>query len=108
MSDEVFEIIDGVRRAKAHELLGKTRIPAEIIDEEGNLRELREVDLTSLRVPTKQNLDVSTQSKWERFMKTYDLVKAGSPTPPILITPGSRGQPLGDVPFDSSGLNERS
>ena len=105
---EVFEIIDGVRRAKAHELLGKPLIPAEILDEVGDVRERREVELTSLRVPTKQTIDVSTQVKWDRFMKTFNLVKSGSPTPPILVTPGNRGQKLTDISLDSSGLKERS
>jgi hypothetical protein len=103
MSEESFEIIDGVRRAKSHELLGRSSIIAEIIDQTGNLVELREVALDFLHVPTKSSIDVSTQTAWERFMKTFELVKAGSPTPPILVTPGNRGRKLGEVQLDSTG-----
>lgn len=103
MNEETFEIIDGVRRAKSHELLGKPTVPAEIIDEEGNTVEKRDVPIDSLRVTTKRNIDVSTQRDWERFMKTFNHVKAGSPTPPILITPGDRGRKIQDVHLDPKG-----
>ncbi len=103
MAEETFEIIDGVRRAKSHELLGKDAIPAEIIDEEGNTLDRREVLLTSLRVTTKRSIDISTQKDWERFMKTFDQVKAGSPTPPILITPGTGGHKVQDIQLDPTG-----
>ena len=106
MAEETFEIIDGVRRAKSYELLGKAAIPAEIIDDEGHTIAQREVSPNSLRVTTKRSIDVSTQKEWERFMKTFDQVKAGSPPPPILITPGNEGLKLEDLPFDSTGENQ--
>jgi hypothetical protein len=103
MAEETFEVIDGVRRAKSHELLGKDTIPAEIIDEEGNTVGKREVPLDSLQITTKRSIDISTQKDWERFMKTFNQVKAGSPTPPILITPGTEGQKIRDIPLDPTG-----
>ena len=72
MDDETFEIIDGVRRAKSYELLGKQAIPAEIMDEEGNTIEWCDVRIDALRVTTKMSIDVSTQQDWERFMKTFN------------------------------------
>ncbi len=103
MAEETFEIIDGVRRAKSNELLGKETIPAEIIDEEGNTIAKREVSIDSLRVTTKRSINVSTRKDWERFMKTFNQVKAGSPTPPILITPGGEGQRIQDIQLDPTG-----
>jgi len=103
MNEETFEIIDGVRRAKSHELLGRTIIPAEIIDEEGNTVEWRDVPVDSLRVTTKSSIDVSTQKDWERFMKTFNQVKSNSPTPPILITPGDKGRKIRDIQLDPTG-----
>lgn len=103
MTEETFEIIDGVRRAKSYELLGKPAIPAEIIDEEGNTIARRDVPIDSLRAPTKEKIDVSTQKDWERFMKTFNQVKAGAPTPPILITPGDKGRKIRDIHLDPTG-----
>lgn len=59
--EETLEVIDGVRRAKSHELLGKLVIPAEIIDEDGDVIGRRDVPIDSLRVVTKKSIDVSTQ-----------------------------------------------
>ena len=106
MAEETFEIIDGVRRAKSYQLLGKPAILAEIIDEEGNTVEKRDVPIDSLRVTTKSSIDVSTQRDWERFMKTFNQVKADLPTPPILITPGDKGRKLQDVQLDPTGEAE--
>ncbi|MCI0387592.1 MAG: hypothetical protein MOB07_02310 [Acidobacteria bacterium] len=103
MNEEADEIIDGVRRAKSYELLGKPAIPAEIINEEGNTVGRRDVPIDSLRVTTKKSIDVSTQKEWERFMKTFNEVKSGSPTPPILITPGDKGQKIRDIQLDPTG-----
>ena len=69
MGEETFEIIDGVRRAKSHDLLGKSTIPAEIIDDEGNTVERRDVSIDSLRVTTKRSIDVGTQRNWERLAR---------------------------------------
>src|SRR5262245_51555922 len=92
MAEETFEIIDGVRRAKSYELLGKPVIPAEIIDELGNTVERRSVPIDSLRSTTKHSIDLSTQKDWERFMKTFNQVKAGLPTPPIQLRPEIKGE----------------
>ncbi len=105
MGEDTFEIIDGVRRAKSFELVGKDAIPAEIIDDDGNLIVQREVLLTSLRVTTKRSIDISSLKDWERFMKTFDQVKAGTPVPPILITPGKEGRTIQDISLDPTGEN---
>ncbi len=106
MEVETFEIIDGIRRAKAHEFLGKPSIPAEISDADGNLIEIREVPLEALRVNAKNSIDVSTLKQWERFMDTLNLIKAGSPTPPIIVHPGTRGCKLAEIWLDKTGTAE--
>ena len=88
MSAETFEILDGVRRAKAHELLGKDVIRAEIVGVAGQSLGIRDVPIENLLVPSKDIIDVSTTVSWERFMKIFEAVKAASPVPPILVQPG--------------------
>lgn len=106
MAEQTFEIVDGVRRAKSYELLDKSTIPAEVMDEEGNTIDLCNVSVESLRVTTKQSIDVSTQKEWERFMKTFNQVKAGLPIEPILVTPGTHGKMIRDVQLDPTGENQ--
>ncbi|HXG66407.1 MAG TPA: hypothetical protein VNO70_15010 [Blastocatellia bacterium] len=101
--EETFEVLDGVRRAKAYEFLGKATIPAEIIDEDGKVIGRREVPIDSLRVTTKSSIDVSTQKEWDRFMRTFNQTRAGSPAPPILVTPGSKGLKIKDLQLDPTG-----
>jgi hypothetical protein len=100
--EETYEIVDGIRRAKAAELLGRQHINARIIDEDGNTITQSEVPLDVLRSPHKTTIDVSTQRKWDRFIKTFNKTRAGLTPPDILITPGSNGPRLKDVTFDSS------
>lgn len=106
MARETFEILDGVRRAKSYELLGKPAIPAEVIDENGHTVARRDVPVDSLRVTTKRSIDVSTQKEWERFMKTFNEVKAGLPTRPILVTPGVEGLTIREIQLDPTGEDQ--
>jgi hypothetical protein len=92
-----------VRRAKAYELLGKPAIPAEVIDEDGHTVARQDVPIDALCVTTKRSIDVSTQKEWERFMKTFNEVKAGLPTPPILVTPGTEGHTIRELQLDPTG-----
>jgi len=36
-------------------------------------------------------------------MKTFNQVKAGSPKPPILVTPGDKGRKIRDIQLDPKG-----
>ena len=105
--NETFELLDGLRRAKACELLGLKSIAAEIIDRDGYLIEKRDIELTALRVPSKDRIDVSSLSKWERFMNIFDLIKSGSPVTPITVTQGKSGLMLSEIPLDSLGTEEK-
>ncbi|MBI1760823.1 MAG: hypothetical protein HYR56_05230 [Acidobacteria bacterium] len=106
MAQETFEILDGVRRAKSYELLGKPAIPAEVIDEDEHTIARHDVPIDALRVTTKRSIDVSTQKEWERFMKTFNEVKAGLPTPPILVTPGAEGRTIRELQLDPTGEDQ--
>jgi hypothetical protein len=101
-TDEAFEIIDGVRRSKAADLAGNGTIPAKIYDLDGNLLGARNVSIDSLRSP-KVNIDVGSQAAMDRWNKTWNLTKSGSPPPPIDITPGTRGTRIKQVGFDFGG-----
>jgi hypothetical protein len=97
--EETFEILDGVRRTKAMELLGQQSIEANIFDAEGSLLGTRQVPISALRSP-KEAIDLSSsQVNMDRWMKTWDLTKGGSPPPPIAVTPGKAGIPIKNVVF---------
>ena len=98
--NETFELLDGLRRAKACELLGLKSIAAEVIDRDGYIIEKRDIELTALRIPSKDRIDVSALSNWERFMNIFDLVKNGSPISPITVTEGNSGLALSEIPLD--------
>ena len=78
MEEETYEIVDGVRRAKAAELLGRSHIHARIVDIDGNTIAEADVPLDALHSPHKTPIDVSTQRKWDRFLKTFNKTRAGS------------------------------
>jgi RHS repeat-associated protein len=92
-----YEIVDGVRRSKAAEMLGNAVIDA--VDTTGK-KIMASID--SLFSPYKDKIDVSSSAKMDRFMSVLEGVKAEK-TPPILVTPGSRGTPIRDVDLDSIG-----
>ncbi len=93
----MFEILNGVRRAKAAELHGVTFVVAKVYDTDGRLVELRDVPLTDLRSP-KAVLDL-TASALEaiRFRRLQSLLFAGIVLDPIEVTPGATGTPIPDV-----------
>jgi len=99
---QTFEILDGVRRAKAADLVGNSTIPAEIIGADGRLIGTQNVPINQLLSP-KPSIDVSTVDYWDRFMNTLNQTKAGSVPPPIKITPGVNGTPIPNVPLDPLG-----
>jgi len=90
---ETFEILDGVRRAKAAQLSGFDTIAAEI-DVGGRTVATTDVPLSALRSP-KAVIDTVTQpSALKRWLDTLRLTASGSKPPPIRITPGSSGTPI--------------
>ncbi len=92
-----YEIVDGVRRSKAAEMLGRSVIDA--VDTTGKKIT---ASIESLFSPSKDKIDVSSSGKMDRFMRVLEGVKSEK-TPPILVTPGSRGTPIKDVVLDPKG-----
>jgi len=69
--EQTFEIIDGLRRAKAADLVGHTTITAHILDKESKIIETKELSLNLLRSPYKNSLDVSHQRKIWFYSTAY-------------------------------------
>jgi hypothetical protein len=95
-----FEIVDGVRRAKAAELAGHTSIPANV-EVGGRVVETIDVPLSSLYSPFKSAIDItSSPSAMQRFQSVLNGTRSGDPLPPITVQPGSRGPSIFDVFFE--------
>jgi hypothetical protein len=98
-AERTFEIVDGVRRAKAAELAGRTTISAEI-RVGGKVVGTTEVPLSTLRSPFKDAIDVSSSpAQMQRFQSILKGTRAGDALPPITVQPGARGPSIFDVFF---------
>ena len=101
----LYEINDGVRRAKAASLVGPPTVQATV---DGELRP-REVSMDDLRVPRgntgKHVIDISSEPAEERWLDTYVRTINGEQAPPIDVrsAPGSDGIPVRDVPVVKRG-----
>jgi hypothetical protein len=95
---ERFEIVDGVRRAKAAQITGRATIPARIDDGSGALGPVIDLRIEDLLSP-KPAIDVSSAAKFNRFKDTLDKIRAGSTPPPIIVIRGQRGRLIADVGF---------
>jgi hypothetical protein len=101
----LYEINDGVRRAKAASLTGRSSIRATV---DGNPQP-RELPVEALRVPRgntgKHKIDVSTEGAEERWLDTYVRTRNGDAPPPIDVrtAPDSNGVPIRDVPVVKRG-----
>jgi hypothetical protein len=96
---QTFEILDGVRRAKAAELTGRQTIRAEV-QVRGKVVETLEAPLSSLRSPFKDAIEISgSPRQLQRWQDVLDATKAGEALPPIAVQPGSQGPSIFDVFF---------
>ena len=101
----LYEINDGVRRAKAADLTGNRSVPA-TIDGRGAVRQ---VPLDDLRVPKgntgKHRIDITSESAEERWLDTYVRTANGETPPPIDVrtAPNSDGVPIRSVPVVKKG-----
>ena len=91
MDEELYEIREGVRRAKAAWLCGQETISAQI-----NGGSVFSVPIRNLRSPHKEEIDVSGVGgfRWERVLRG---TRAGDVLPPIEILPGTRGKTIEEV-----------
>jgi hypothetical protein len=94
-----FEIIQGVRRAKAFQLSGATFIRAFIQNADGTLGPETELPIASLRSRYKDEIDMSTNQQADRFWSVWKAIKSGKAdqVPPIIVQRGSRGKRIEDV-----------
>lgn len=100
---ETYEITDGVRRAKANELLGNKTLKVNIRDQRGRLVRQTEVPTDSLRSSHKFVIDMSTHAKADRYMRIQKGIQGGEDLPPIDVIPGQGGVKIKDIIFDTGG-----
>ena len=91
--EHLYEISDGVRRAKAAQMLGK-----EIINVMDNSGKTFEVPIKNLRSPYKKFIDISTMENLQRFNNVYELTKIKELLP-IYVNKGNRGIPINEIYF---------
>lgn len=91
MDEQIYEIQEGVRRAKAAWLCGQNAIQAQV-----NGGATFSVPLKNLRSPHKDEIDVSGVSgyRWQRVLRG---TRAGDMLPPIEILPGTYGKTIEEV-----------
>jgi len=91
MDEQLYEIQEGVRRAKAAWLCGRETIAAQVRSGPVFL-----VPLRCLRSPHKDEIDVSGLGgmRWDRVLRG---TRFGTLLPPIEVLPGSRGKTIEEV-----------
>ena len=91
MDEPLYEIQEGVRRAKAAWLCGQETIEAQV-----NGGPVFSVPIRNLRSPHKDEIDVSGVGgfRWERTLRG---IRTGATLPPIEVLPGSRGKTIEEV-----------
>jgi ParB-like chromosome segregation protein Spo0J len=99
--NDTYEIMDGVRRAKAAYLAGHQVIRARLYDS-GSSKAVREfeVPITALRSPHKKSvkrLSRGDQIRWQRVVTGAQSMPL--PFPPIEIVEGSRGVKIEQITF---------
>ena len=98
----VYEINDGVRRAKAADLAGKKTIPANV----GDTFAVTEVPLQHIRSgELKPVIDISSPEAEDRWKGVLRGIVGGNPIEPIHVIekPDSTGVPIRDVPIVKRG-----
>lgn len=100
--DETYEIIDGVRRAKAAQMSGHQTILAKLyaIGASKLIREF-EVSIHQLRSPHKSSIRRVSPADRTRWNRVVSGAKQNPlPFPPIEIVTGSRGAKIEDISFE--------
>lgn len=99
MDGQLYEIQDGVRRAKAAWLCGQETIEAQV-----NGGPVFAVPLRNLRSPHKDEIDLAGVGgfRWQRVLRG---TRAGAALPPIEVLPGSRGKTLKEVRVSQDELD---
>jgi hypothetical protein len=96
---DTFEIIDGVRRAKAADLAGQDTIRATVMQGDVATGEV-DVPISQLLSP-KEAIDVSSSpAQFGRWQSIMEGTQQGARLPNIQITPGTSGTPISGVGFE--------
>lgn len=90
----LYEIGDGVRRAKAAQLIPWKR-SIKVTDHTGKVFKVR---IKDLRSPMKSQIDISSPAKLDRYKRAADYVRKGQ-NYPIYVNPGNRGIPIRKITF---------
>ena len=94
-SSQTYQIMNGVRRAVAANLTGATTIQAEVVDANMVSQGVQQVPISLLLSPKDViDLNGSGLDRWNRVLQG---TQTGATLPPILITPGGSGIPIGSV-----------
>jgi hypothetical protein len=95
----LFEIIDGVRRAKAFELSGAATVRVVLQRPDGTQGPEIEVPIDALCSPHKAAVDLSTPAQRDRFFRIVNAIRAGQGArlPPLVVRPGTRGTRIKDL-----------
>jgi len=96
--------MEGVRRAKAAQMFGHTRIRAEVIDPTGKSLGEGEIPIDALRSPKVliRRITPADARRWQRVLAGAQ--QAVLPYPSITIQPsGEQGTTIADVGFDFGG-----
>jgi hypothetical protein len=95
--EKTFEILDGVRRAKAAAELGQETIQAEVVVGE-KVVQTGEVPVSAPAVS--EGLDRARHAfQTSGWLRVLNGTRDGDALPPIRVQPGSSGTPVSDVDF---------
>ena len=93
--DQEYEILEGLRRAKAAQEEGHTTVRGYISDG-GRYSPIVDLPIDKLHCPSKDFIDLSGEG-WRRWMKIKIGMERGDIFPPIIVVPGSRGKLVKDI-----------
>lgn len=100
----LYRVMDGVRRAKAAQLLGHSLIPAEVVDASGLSVGECDMPINMLRSPKAliRRITTADETRWIRAIAGAN--QPVLPYPPITVQPDvERGTRFEDVDFDFGG-----
>ena len=100
MDEQLYEIQDGVRRAKTAWLCGYEMIPAHIGDD----AQIFDLPLASLRSPYKDTIDANGP-RGADWGITYREAQRGEKPPPILVEFGGRGLTIAQIKVEEDELD---
>jgi hypothetical protein len=105
VSGSLYQVMEGVRRAKAAHMHGHTLVRAEVIDPAGQSLGEAEIPIDALRSPKPliRRTTPADETRWRRAVAGAQ--KKVLPYPAIIVQPaGEQGTKIADVGFDFGGV----